>query len=72
MHGLSKRQDPQQQGNEIMTITAKQLHDIGADITRGYIKAYRAFPVVGDVTEFDTVDECWAYVVKQFIKFSAA
>lgn len=51
--------------------TTEQLYAIGADITRGYIKAYRAFPVVGDVTEFDTIDECLAYVIKQYKKFCA-
>ena len=52
-------------------MNAKQFSDIGADVMTGYRKAFRVFPIVGDVTEFDTIEDCWDYAVTAWIKFTA-
>ncbi len=46
------------------------FNKIGADVMTGYRKAFRCFPVVGDVTEFDTMEDAWQYAVTAWVKFN--
>ena len=51
-------------------INNEQLqNDFSAMIIKGYNKAFRAFPLIGDVKEFDKEEDALQYVKEQYLKF---
>lgn len=43
--------------------------EIAAATTKGYLKAVRVFPVIGDVKEFDSITDAWKYALEKWVGF---